>query len=408
MTKLFCLHFILLCTFVSQGQAKLVINGGILIITNGASLVVDNPDNTAISQTGSGYIQSEGASNRILWSVGAGNGLTYLLPFGNVLGYRPVRFSALSGSAGGKLFFSTYPTATYKNSDFLPPGVTNVNNSGGADNSAKFIDRFWQVAPQGYTTNPTISNLVFTYADNEYNAPNNITEANMVAQRWNPVTAVWTDYVLPSSINTVTNTVTVASIPGTQLFNWFSLVDATVPLPLTLVFFNATAKNKKVETVWQTASENNADHFEVWRSQNLLQFDSVGRKTAAGNSNTSVVYSLTDARPYNGISFYRLKAVDRDKSFKWSSTVRVLVSEDSYVSLYPNPATTQVVLTVSADLAAKKPSAKIFDAKGSLVRSFNITSVNQAVNVSALAAGMYQIHFLSNDKTQTVSFEKAN
>jgi len=32
--------------------------------------------------------------------------------------------------------FSTYPTANWKNSDYLPPGVTNTNKDG-ADNAAK-------------------------------------------------------------------------------------------------------------------------------------------------------------------------------------------------------------------------------------------------------------------------------
>jgi hypothetical protein len=46
-----------------KGHASLIINGGIINITNGAKLVVDNSDNSAIIQTGSGYIQSEGASD---------------------------------------------------------------------------------------------------------------------------------------------------------------------------------------------------------------------------------------------------------------------------------------------------------------------------------------------------------
>jgi hypothetical protein len=70
----FRLLLIVIFLIVSRGslsaQAKLVIN-----IQNGASLVIDNPVNTAIIRNGTGYIKSEGA----------GNGDTYLIPFGNAV-----------------------------------------------------------------------------------------------------------------------------------------------------------------------------------------------------------------------------------------------------------------------------------------------------------------------------------
>src|SRR5947209_8461558 len=112
--------FFLFSVRIAMAQAKLVLNGAVITISGGAALVIDNPDNTAIIQTGSGYIQSEGAMNRVIWTVGTGNGSNYLVPFGNAANYLPLRFSAASGSgASGQIVFSTYPTPTWKNSDFL-------------------------------------------------------------------------------------------------------------------------------------------------------------------------------------------------------------------------------------------------------------------------------------------------
>src|SRR3954462_6543495 len=98
------MRFILLPLFFLSplfvfAQAKLVINGAVVNITNGAALVIDNPDNTAIIQTGAGYIQSEGASNRLIWTIGTGNGNNYLVPFGSPANYLPLRFNAASGSS---------------------------------------------------------------------------------------------------------------------------------------------------------------------------------------------------------------------------------------------------------------------------------------------------------------------
>ncbi|HTE32049.1 MAG TPA: T9SS type A sorting domain-containing protein [Chryseolinea sp.] len=394
----------LTCT-VGIAQAKLVINGGIISITNGASLVIGNPDNTAITRTGSGYIQSEAAGNKVIWDIGPGNGNVYLLPWGNTANYFPVQFTATSGiGAGGRFVFSTYATPTWKNSDNLPPGVSNINSSAG-DNSAKVIDRFWQITPVGYSNKPTLSNLVFTYVDAEHNVPNTITEGNLVAQRWNSSSLTWSDYLIPSVINTTSNTVTIASIPGNQLYDWWTLTD--VPFSTTLVDFNAVASYPNVLTSWQTSAENNSDHFEVWRSRILFNFDSVGRVAARGNSNSLLNYSLTDNNPYNGVSYYRLKIVAADGSYRWSAIVIVSLDTKTNILLYPNPAGNYITITVNPGTALTNPVAQIYDSKGSLVRVFTITGVNQRVNISSLAAGAYHIRLLNKDKQQSrLSFIK--
>lgn len=395
----------MLLSLIAPAQARVVINGGIISIKNGAVLVIDNPDNQAISQTGGGYISSEGINNSIIWSVGAGNGNMYAIPFGNAYGMLPLHFSAASGSAGGRIIFSTYPTPTWKNSDYLPPGVTNVN-SGATDNSAKVIDRFWQINPQGYLTKPTLTNLSFTYAANEYQPPNTIAEANLVAQRWNSSLLAWGDYIPASIINTSAKTITIASVPGNQLYDWWTLVDLTDLLPVTLLNFQAIAANKKVIASWETASETNSDHFELWRSRDQRQFDLAGKVAAAGNSTGLLRYSFTDAHPYFNISYYQLKMVNLDGSFKWSPVIKVKIDDDPFASIYPNPATGYITIAVGAGIALEKPIAYIYDAKGSLVKSFKISATSQLADMSLLPAGMYFIHFTYSGQAQTLSFIK--
>ena len=317
----------------------------------------------------------------------------------------PLSFSAASGSASGRIIFSTYSTPTWKNSDYLPPGVTNVN-SGGIDNSAKVIDRFWQINPQGYLTKPTLTNLLFTYAANEYQPPNTIAEANLVAQRWNNSLLSWGDYIPSSVINTSAKTITIASVPGNQLYDWWTLVDLTALLPVTLLNFRAIAVNKKVITSWETASETNSDYFELWRSNDQRQFAPIGKVAAAGNSTGLLRYSFTDANPYLNVSYYQLKMVNQDGSFTWSPVIKVKIDDDPFASVYPNPATGYITIAVNAGIASEKPIAYIYDAKGSLVRSFKILATSQLADISLLPAGIYFIHFNYNGQAQTLSFIK--
>jgi len=394
------------CSMVCA-QAKLVINGGVITINNGASLVIDNPDNTAITRNSSGYILSEGANNKIDWTIGAGNGNTYLFPFGNANGYLPLQFKAASGTGiNGHFICSTYPIVNWKNSDNLPPGVTNANKDG-ADNSPKMIDRFWQINPQGYTKNPSLTSLVFTYAGAALAPPNTITEASLVAQRWNPTLQSWNDYVTSSLVNTGNKTVTVAAMEANQLYNWWTLTDLTVIFPATTIInFKAIVNNGQVLTSWQTLTEQNLDHFEVWRSKDGITFEYVGTVPASGNSSGINSYSFTDANPYTGTSYYQLKTVAKNSSFKWSAIVSVTIDITTGIFLSPNPAGSYTIINSSTAIINSKPLANLYDAKGSLLQTFLLSSTSQQLNTTHLASGTYNLVISANNFLRTLRFIK--
>ncbi|MEO6128557.1 MAG: T9SS type A sorting domain-containing protein [Ferruginibacter sp.] len=399
------ISFISICVVV-DAQAKIVINGGIINISNGAVLIIDNPVNSAITYKGSGYIQSEGMNNRIIWNIGPGNGNIYLIPFGNAADYLPLQFNAASGiGSNGNISFSTYSTPTWKNSDFLPAGVTNVNHNG-TDNSLNVIDRFWQINPQGYTTKPDLTNLTFTYSDNEYNAPNTITESNLIAQRWNTGALTWSDYIPVSTLNVGNNTVNISAVSGINLYNWWTLVDRTVILPVNLISFKASADNGIVQTKWQTASEQNTSYFEIWRGTNVQQFSLVGTLTAAGNSNTIKNYFFNDLHLFYGISYYKLKTVDKDGSFSWSGIASINIANNDLTYLYPNPAGDYISIHASPEIIAKKSVARLFDIGGKLLQVFSIINQHQVINISKLSAGAYHINIITDNKIQTLAFIK--
>ena len=81
------------------------------------------------------------------------------------------------------------------------------------------------------------------------------------------------------------------------------------------------------------------------------------------------------------------------------------VRDKGPVSLYPNPASAYITLSVHAGIAAQKPMAVLFDASGRMLRSFSISSTS-IIDIAALPSGSYFIHFLYNDTPQTLSFIK--
>ena len=108
-------------------------------------------------------------------------------------------------------------------------------------------------------------------------------------------------------------------------------------MPIELLNFNATFSNRSVELTWQTASEHNNDFFTVERSADGLNFEPILYKAGAGNSNELLSYTSQDLKPFEGISYYRLKQTDFDGAFDYSE-IKVVSSEISdEVLIFPNP-----------------------------------------------------------------------
>ncbi len=397
-----CLQSILtllisLTFFSGFSQARLIINnGGIINITNSAFVVIDNPNPNAITRNISGHIISEGEFNRVKWNIGTTTG-SYVVPFGiGTAEYLPVSLttSAASG-ASGSLTFAMYGGG-WINTSYLPTGITNFVNNQGANNSAFSIDRFWRIEPTNYTTKPALANLILTYRDPEWSVSSNvITEANLIAQRYNSGTNEWDDYLPPTVSSTGANTSTVPALPSAQLFTWWTLVDNTTILPIELTAFNVKCDGSKATITWTTASESNNNYFEIERSSGGSTFTTIARVVSQNSNSTQPLnYSAVDNNPLDGISYYRLKQVDNDGKYTYSSIVISRCDNGAaspVVSVYPNPATNN--LTVDIKGLPGNKSLMIYDVIGQEMTDKHIISedenLQEVINISAFAKATY-------------------
>ena len=67
-------------------------------------------------------------------------------------------------------------------------------------------------------------------------------------------------------------------------FSEFYLTGSSIPLPVELTAFTATAKGSAVRPAWATASEKNSQAFEVERSGDGRTFKRIGTVATAGSS----------------------------------------------------------------------------------------------------------------------------
>ncbi|MEO9804343.1 MAG: T9SS type A sorting domain-containing protein [Reichenbachiella sp.] len=170
--------------------------------------------------------------------------------------------------------------------------------------------------------------------------------------------------------------------------------EVVTELPVTLVGFDIYTESGGVRLAWATASEENFDFFDIQRSKDGKNYESIGQLAGNGNSTQLINYGFYDSRPYSGISYYRLKAVDYDGSYEIFESKRADVSfGGSQISLYPNPILQHTSgLRVDFQDVLSDKIISIYDALGKMIIEENI---NEEANFwqlnEGLPRGMYHI-----------------
>ena len=111
-----------------------------------------------------------------------------------------------------------------------------------------------------------------------------------------------------------------------------------IALPVRWLSFEAQAfvDERRVECRWETASETNSASFTVERSTDLVSWKEVGSLPGAGNSASTIGYSLSDRSPPRGTIYYRVRQNDIDGSHSHSE-VRSVEMAIPQLAAFPNP-----------------------------------------------------------------------
>jgi len=401
--KKIILFTLFLSPLLAFPQAQVIMTDDAYIrIGTGTFLVLDNGNANALTQTGTGgRIITEGETNVIRWNVSNNTG-TYVIPYfddDNALEMPLTVTIGTAGAAGGRIDLSTYDGATWDNNTYRPSDVTNMNSAiGGANNSAKVIDRFWIIDASSYTTKPSAT-LAFTYIDAEWNpVGNTITEGNLGAQRFNTPAGNWDAYTPQGTINTGSNTV--VSVPATaaNFFRSWTLSDITSPLPIELLQLEGNCSAGKAVITWTTASETNNHFFTIEKSADGISFEAIATITGAGNSSSRLNYSYTDNSGMSAGSYYRLKQTDfngQSRSFPMlyvaacsnpNSGVDVYnQGSDEFTVLINNSIAGDYLITIYNTLGQAVTSQSVYAADGkynATIRLENLRDAMYFVNIS--------------------------
>ena len=179
----------------------------------------------------------------------------------------------------------------------------------------------------------------------------------------------------------------------------------TSPTPLSLLSFNAQFANTNVQLVWKTENEINTRSFDVERSADGNSFyaiGNVGAKNYAGTNN----YTLTDNAPLPGVSFYRLKMIDRDGSFKYSPVIAINNKKHTALKIFPNPV--GATLFVTHAKAGADARFEIYAMDGRKINNYAAAkdAVQTSIDAGALTRGNYNLVFVNGSDVQFIKFSR--
>lgn len=180
-------------------------------------------------------------------------------------------------------------------------------------------------------------------------------------------------------------------------------------VPVELANFDAIPVGKRVDIKWSTASEINTSRFEIERAAfneaGRSQFTKIDELPAAGKSADLKQYGpVSDFGVDYGKTYaYRLKMIDLDGSFNYSSEKVVTIDAGNGISLSnanPNPATDEVSFNLVLG-SETNVDMTIYDLNGKEVKvvstgSMPMGSKKVDVDLRTLSAGSYTLVLKSN------------
>lgn len=174
-------------------------------------------------------------------------------------------------------------------------------------------------------------------------------------------------------------------------------------LPLRFINLSAVVKNNAVQVEWQVAASATNTVYEVERSADGQQFN----KLAAVNSPANTLsFNWVDANPANGISYYRIKAIEPSGLNTYSAMVKVNTgASGSQFSIFPNPVRNSTFNLQLTNSPKGTYRLAIVDRLGQLVYRqdivYNGGTSSQAVYISQhISPGMYQVQLTSGEYRQ--------
>ena len=284
-------------------------NGKYLL--DGANLII-RPAATVTGYDTNRYVETSSnasATGFLIRSAGSSDG-NVVFPVGNEL-YNPVTLN--NGGSTRNFFVRIFDGV-------LANGTSGANIEAGAE-----VGKSWVIEADGTGVDVQVQ---LQWDGSQEGAGFNRNQAAVVKNNG----ADWVPQSSSAVIGSNPYTITANDITSFSSFAVFSGI-----LPVELLYFTATKSGQYARLSWTTASEINNQGFYIEKSNDGVQFVTIGFIDGSGNSFGKQDYQYID-RDFKENSYYRLLQVDFDGKTAYSQLAFLAKDKDSGAfTIAPNP-----------------------------------------------------------------------
>ncbi len=163
--------------------------------------------------------------------------------------------------------------------------------------------------------------------------------------------------------------------------------------PLSVKFLDIQAFNesKSVRVNWQVDNEEDVNYYDVEKSFNGKDFNSISKNHASG----ILSYTCLDSQSAANVTYYRIKAVGHNNTISYSSTVQVYKGsgKSNAITVFPNPVENDVLRLQANGLQAGSYRIDVYNALGQGVvgQAFDYdgSAVQLTINMTGINSGVY-------------------
>ncbi len=209
---------------------------------------------------------------------------------------------------------------------------------------------------------------------------------------------------------------------GTPPYNWYNfhcggtlqlVIRGVLPhetnfITLPVRFDNVRASlidNSKVKVEWSNLTESDINYYEMQRSVDGQNFQTIGLVFPLHNNGGRADYTFFDLLNANGTFYYRVKALENNGTVLYSQVMRI--SNDNLaiatLTVYPNPVTNNQLTISAVNIPKGRYTALLIDMTGrqTILKTIDHPggAFSHFIHHFSFAAGMYQFMLRSRDIT---------
>ena len=209
--------------------------------------------------------------------------------------------------------------------------------------------------------------------------------------------------------DTTNYTFAVTAVAASKAADRFRIVfKPIIVLPVTFTSIKATQQTGKVAVEWAVSNQLNIRQYSIEKSINGRVFTAAGSQVAIGVNGSNQAYNWLDVNPANGINYYRIKSVDANGGFKFTSIVKVVLGKGApSFTISPNPVEGNTVNLQFANKPGGNYTIRLVNNAGQIlfssIKNHAGGSATQIMELpTSVAKGAYQLEIIAPDNTRQI------